>query len=98
MFYNPSLDSLPERGLLSAQLTLGFDDWELEGYATNLTNKEYVSGQSGQNELYGAPREFGGRPKARRDEDKRGFKARAIVVIDQIAGNADDVRNAASER
>ena len=31
----------------------------LEVYGTNLTKKFYVSGQNGNNEFYGAPREFG---------------------------------------
>ena len=53
------------RHLLSAQLTLGFNDWTLEGYATNLADKEYISGQSGNNEFYGAPREYGVRASVR---------------------------------
>ncbi|MBO9519336.1 MAG: TonB-dependent receptor [Porphyrobacter sp.] len=59
LLYNPDLDYLAGRGLLSAQLTLGFDDWSVQAYATNLTDKKYVSGQSGNNEFYGAPREYG---------------------------------------
>jgi iron complex outermembrane receptor protein len=59
LFYDPKLDYLAGRGLLSAQLTLDYRAWSLEGYATNLTNEKYVSGQSGNNEFYGAPREFG---------------------------------------
>jgi iron complex outermembrane receptor protein len=65
LLYNPALDYLDGRGLLSAQLTLGFEDWTIEGYATNLANKEYVSGQSGNNEFYGAPREYGVRASVR---------------------------------
>ena len=59
MFYNPKLDYLAGRGLLSAQVTMRYRDWMIEGYATNLANKKYVSGQSGNNEFYGSPREFG---------------------------------------
>ena len=65
LLYNPALDYLDGRGLLSAQLTLAFDDWTIEGYATNLTDKEYISGQSGNNEFYGAPREYGVRASVR---------------------------------
>lgn len=65
LIYSPSLDYLRGRGLLSAQVTLRYDDWTIEGYATNLTNKAYVSGQSGNNEFYGAPREFGVRLSTR---------------------------------
>jgi iron complex outermembrane receptor protein len=54
-----SLDLLQSRGLLSALVTLEVDDWKVEGYATNLADKEYVAGRSGNNEFYGAPREYG---------------------------------------
>jgi iron complex outermembrane receptor protein len=37
----------------------------VEGYGTNLANKKYVSGQSGNNEFYGAPREVGVRVSTR---------------------------------
>lgn len=56
--YRPN-DLIESRGLLSALLTLEIDDWMIQGYATNLTNKEYVVGRSGNNEFYGAPREYG---------------------------------------
>ncbi len=60
LFYDPQLDYLAARGLLSAQITLRWqEDWQIEGYATNLAKKKYVSGQSGNSEFYGAPREFG---------------------------------------
>jgi len=65
LFYDPQLDYLKGRGLLSAQLTLRYQDWEIEGYATNLSNKKYVSGQSGNSEFYGAPREIGVRASVR---------------------------------
>jgi iron complex outermembrane receptor protein len=65
LLYDPSLDYLASRGLLSALLTLGFNDWTIEGYATNLANEKYVSGQSGNNEFYGAPREYGVRASVR---------------------------------
>ena len=65
LFYNPQLDLLRSRGLLSAMLTLRYNDWTIEAYGTNLTDKEYVSGQSGNNEFYGAPREFGVRASVR---------------------------------
>ena len=59
LLYNPQLDYLPGRGLLSAQITLNYRNWTIEGYATNLADKTYISGQSGNSEFYGAPREFG---------------------------------------
>ena len=64
-FYSPQYDLLRSRGLLSAQLTLQTGGWSIEGYTTNLTNKTYVSGISGNNEFYGAPREYGVRAKVR---------------------------------
>lgn len=59
LFYSPVTDRLKSRGLLSALLTLQIDRWSIEGYGTNLANKKYVSGHSGNNEFYGAPREYG---------------------------------------
>jgi iron complex outermembrane receptor protein len=59
LFYNPQTDYLKGRGLLSAMVTLQAGDWTVEAWATNLTDKEYVTGQSFNNELYGAPREYG---------------------------------------
>ena len=58
--YRPN-DLIEFRGLLSALLTVEFGDWKIEGYATNLTDKEYVVGRSRNNEFYGAPREYGAR-------------------------------------
>lgn len=65
LLYNPALDYLAGKGLLSAQLTLGFEDWTIQAYGTNLADKEYISGQSGNNEFYGAPREYGIRASMR---------------------------------
>jgi iron complex outermembrane receptor protein len=56
--YGPG-DLLASRGLLSALVTLRIDDWRIEAYSTNLTDKDYVAGRSGDNEFYGAPREYG---------------------------------------
>ena len=58
--YSPLSDRLNPRGLLSAMLTLNItDQLKIEAWATNLTNKEYVTGQLNSNEFYGAPREYG---------------------------------------
>ena len=59
LLYDPATDRLEGRGLLSAMLTLDLPDWQLQAWATNLLDKEYISGQSGNNEFYGAPREVG---------------------------------------
>ncbi len=59
LFYSPVTDTIASRGLLSALLTLKHGDWEVEAYGRNLTNKDYVLGQNGTNEFYGAPREYG---------------------------------------
>jgi iron complex outermembrane receptor protein len=60
LFYSPVTDRLAGRGLVSALLTFRSEVWKVEGYGANLTDKEYVTGQSGgNNEFYGAPREYG---------------------------------------
>ena len=65
LLFSPMTDRLPEHGLLSAQLTYSLDDWSVEAYGTNLADKEYLSGQFGNNEFYGAPREYGVRASLR---------------------------------
>jgi iron complex outermembrane receptor protein len=52
-------DRIEGRDLVSAMLTYRQDSWRIELYSTNLTNQRYVSGQFGDNEFYGAPREYG---------------------------------------
>jgi iron complex outermembrane receptor protein len=63
--YSKVTDYLPAHGLLSALLTLQLtDNWMVEGYGTNLTDKLYRSGQGGNNGnyyFYGAPRQYGAR-------------------------------------
>jgi iron complex outermembrane receptor protein len=60
--YSPLTDYLPSRGLLSALLTLRLPHaWNVEAYGTNLANKVYVSGQGGNQEFFGPPRQYGAR-------------------------------------
>lgn len=55
----PATDLLPAYGLLNATLTYRKADWRVEAFGSNLANKVYVIGQSGNNQFYGAPRQFG---------------------------------------
>jgi iron complex outermembrane receptor protein len=64
LLYSPVTDRLASRGLLSAQLTYSRGRWMVEAYGTNLADKDYVGGQFGNNEFYGAPREYGVRGSA----------------------------------
>lgn len=57
--YQASTDLIPARGLWQGSITIDKGTWKAEVYGTNLANKFYVAGQSGKNELYGAPREYG---------------------------------------
>lgn len=59
LLYSPISDRLAARGLWSAQLTFDLDAWSVEAFGTNLADEEYVSGQMGSSEFYGAPREYG---------------------------------------
>lgn len=61
--YDPVRDRLPAYDLLNANLKLTFDRYSLEAFGTNLLNEEYASGQFGDNEFYGAPREYGVRAR-----------------------------------
>jgi iron complex outermembrane receptor protein len=59
--YSPISDRLDSHGLVSALLTVRKGNWYGVAYGTNLTDKDYVSGQAtvSLNEFYGAPREYG---------------------------------------
>ncbi len=58
--YSPLSDRLNPRGLLSAMVTLRLNEsLAIEAWGTNLTNKDYITGQLNSNEFYGAPREYG---------------------------------------
>lgn len=59
IFYDRVTDRLESRGLLSALLTYRSSKYQIEAYGRNLTNKKYVTGQFGNNEFYGAPRQYG---------------------------------------
>lgn len=60
LFYSPVTDRLEGRGLLSAFFTFEARAWSLQAYGTNLTDKEYVTGQTNEgNQFFGAPREYG---------------------------------------
>jgi iron complex outermembrane recepter protein len=59
LFYSPVTDYLPSRRLLSANLTFDLKSWQVQAYGTNLTNSVYVSGEVGNSEMLGPPRQFG---------------------------------------
>jgi iron complex outermembrane receptor protein len=59
IFNNPGLDLLEARHLLAAQLTYELHAWKVGIFGTNLTNQTYVTGQQGNNEFLGAPRQYG---------------------------------------
>ena len=54
-----STDYLASHGLWNARVTYSQGRYSLTGYVTNLANKTYVSGQFGNNEFLGPPRQFG---------------------------------------
>jgi iron complex outermembrane recepter protein len=61
--YSRVTDYLPAHGLLAALLALRLpDNWTVEAYGSNLTNRLYRSGEglnSGNYYFYGAPRRYG---------------------------------------
>jgi iron complex outermembrane receptor protein len=59
VFENPTLDIIPSRQIWNLQLVYEHDQWRAVAYATNLTDKVYVSGLSNDNVFYGAPRQVG---------------------------------------
>lgn len=65
LLYNNVTDLLASRGLLSALITYAREKWDVQLYGTNLSDEEYVAGQLGNNEFYGAPRQYGVRGSVR---------------------------------
>lgn len=59
--YDPVRDRLKAYDLVNAMITFDIEDISVEFWATNLFNEKYSTGQSGNNEFYGAPREIGAR-------------------------------------
>jgi iron complex outermembrane recepter protein len=61
-FFEAPEDKLSARTLINLHLTYQHDDWTVQGYATNVANKVYVSGFSfdfGNNYFLLPPRQFG---------------------------------------
>lgn len=52
-------DLLNSHQLVSGSIALTWQKLKIEAYGTNLTKEYYVSGTSGANRFFGAPREFG---------------------------------------
>jgi iron complex outermembrane receptor protein len=59
LIQSPLTDRLPSFGLWNATLTFAKGDWRVQAYGMNLGNKVYVAGQAGNNEFFGAPRQYG---------------------------------------
>jgi iron complex outermembrane recepter protein len=52
-------DLIKGHSLVSANIALTYQKYKLEAYANNLTKEFYVTGVTGTNNFFGAPREFG---------------------------------------
>ena len=59
--YNPTIDLIPSHGLVNAGVLIQRHELKLELYGTNIANSYYVAGRSGNNLLFGAPKEYGAR-------------------------------------
>lgn len=57
--YAAATDLINAHGVLNGSIAVDKGDLRFEIYGTNLANNFYVVGQSGKNEFYGAPREYG---------------------------------------
>lgn len=57
--YAAATDLINAHGLLNGSIAVDKGDLRFEVYGNNLANSFYVAGQSGKNEFYGAPREYG---------------------------------------
>lgn len=61
--YNPIRDRIASYTLVNASITFATGSYTFDLWGTNLTNKVYVTGQTGINEFYGNPREYGVRAR-----------------------------------
>jgi iron complex outermembrane recepter protein len=52
-------DLIAGRSLVSANIAIVYHKYKIEVYANNLTKEYYVTGVTGTNQFFGAPREFG---------------------------------------
>ncbi len=52
-------DLLPAFTLWNASLTLVAGDWTVQAFGRNITDKLYVTGQGGNSQYYGNPRQYG---------------------------------------
>lgn len=59
--FRNAAERMGARKLVNANLTWKVKRWTVTAYGTNLTKQYYISGQTGFQNFYGAPREFGGR-------------------------------------
>jgi hypothetical protein len=57
--FQNAAERLQERKLLNANITLKREGWKVVAYGTNLTKQYYITGQTGFQNFWGAPREFG---------------------------------------
>jgi len=62
--YHPGVDQIAAHTLVNAGITLNISGISIDAYGTNLSNKYYVAGRSGNNQFFGAPREYGVRLSA----------------------------------
>ncbi len=61
--YNPVRDFIPAYTIVNASITFATGRYSFDIWGTNLADKVYVTGQTGINEFYGNPREYGVRAK-----------------------------------
>ena len=58
-FFEAPVDRLEARFLVNMLLTYRHSDWSVQAYGTNVFERVYVAGFSGNNQFYGKPRQFG---------------------------------------
>lgn len=63
--YEPQRDRLSSYEVINGGISLTFERFDAELWATNLGGSVYTTGQNSTNEFYGAPREYGVRFKVR---------------------------------
>jgi iron complex outermembrane receptor protein len=63
--YLPQYDQINAHHLVNIGVAIDWKNYKIDAFVNNLTKEYFVTGQSGLNEFYSAPREFGVRVRAK---------------------------------
>ena len=57
--FETTYNEMGARNVLNANIDYLLNQWEVQAYVTNLTNRVYLVGNAGESVYYGSPRQYG---------------------------------------